>query len=173
MNINKWVDVPGYTGLYRVSDAGVVVSTYWTTDKEIGQWENGNGYMYLTLNRGGKQKQFAMHRLVLSAFDRIPSRFEEANHKNGDKSDNRIGNLEWVTGAENMKHAVNTGLSKRSGTLNQGKYHHWVHEDGEEFDGTAMMLSRKHPNLKWGSLYEVSSGRKQKCYGWAVEELQR
>jgi hypothetical protein len=121
------------------------------------------------LFKGNAKKHFKVHRLVLSTFERIPSPLEEANHINGIKTDNRIDNLEWITGKENMQHAHDTGLLL-SKNKNQGKQFHWVHNSGELFVGTAMALSRKHPELSWKSLYEVSSGKRRSNRGWQIME---
>lgn len=66
---------------------------------------------------GMHKKEIQVHRIVLSAFIRQPFPFEVGNHKNGIKSDNRLGNLEWVTYKGNYEHATKIGLQKS----NKGK----------------------------------------------------
>ena len=62
----------------------------------------------------GKTKKFDIHRLVAQEFIANPEKKSQVNHKNGNKLDNRVQNLEWVTGSENIKHAINTGLKKKT-----------------------------------------------------------
>jgi hypothetical protein len=72
------------------------------------------GYLTIKLNR----KNWFVHRLVAHAFcGQRPSDQHEVNHKNGVKDDNRAGNLEWVTCAENIAHATEV-LGHRAGEKN-------------------------------------------------------
>ena len=70
-----------------------------------------NGYQkVLIYYNSGKRKQVSIHRLVANAFIPNPNNLPQVNHIDGNKKNNNIDNLEWVTGSENIKHAFNTGL---------------------------------------------------------------
>ena len=65
-----------------------------------------DGYLCIGININGKDTTRKIHRLVAEAFIPNPENKPEVNHKNGVKSDNRIGNLEWVTAKENSTHKI-------------------------------------------------------------------
>ena len=76
------------------------------------------GYMYVDLCKDGKVKKFTVHRLVAITFIPNIENKCQVNHINGDKSDNRLINLEWNTRSENQKHSIRIGLRTTNGTKN-------------------------------------------------------
>jgi hypothetical protein len=80
--------------------------------KEIKPRQNNRGYMTLRLSKDRRAYTKCVHRLKAEAF--IPNPFNKRyiNHKNGNKLDNRLENLEWVTHAQNIRHAYDYGLCK-------------------------------------------------------------
>ena len=105
MTNERWIDVPGYEGLYQVSNLGQVVSISRNgTNGGVLKFDKNNaGYHQVRLYKGNKSRVFRVHRLVASAFI-YPSEMD-VNHKNGIKTDNRLKNLEYVTASQNVRHA--------------------------------------------------------------------
>lgn len=122
-----WMDIKGYEGRYQVSNLGrvksiarIVVRTdgAHTPIKETVRSQHENHKGYFKLNLRGTLGDAFVHRLVAMAFIPNPENKEFVNHINGDKKDNRVENLEWVSAKENSEHAVSTGLMKHKGAGN-------------------------------------------------------
>lgn len=117
--METWKDIAGYEGLYQISSYGNVrgVDRICNGVRVRGQAKKvmaaQDGYMITNLIRGGKNKRCYVHRLVAEAFIDNSDNKPEVNHKDGNKSNNNVSNLEWVTSDENIEHAYKHGLIKR------------------------------------------------------------
>lgn len=109
-----WKPIDGYER-YQISNTGKVVSDKRQGSKggEMNPSRNEFGYLQVKLYQDGTGKYdiFAVHRLVASAFIDNPYNLPEVNHKDGNKNNNNVENLEWVTRQENVKHSFETGLN--------------------------------------------------------------
>lgn len=76
------------------------------------------GYYQVILYIDGKPRVFYKHRVVAEVFLEKKDETNVVNHKDGDKLNNNVGNLEWTTRSENTKHAVETGLFKAANGVN-------------------------------------------------------
>lgn len=100
-----WMPVPGYEGLYEVSNLGNVRSLF-RFKKQL-KWNiTRNGYATVQLFKQKQSKRVLVHRLVAMAFIQNPENHPQVNHINENKLDNSARNLEWVTAKENMNHGT-------------------------------------------------------------------
>lgn len=110
----EWRDIEGYKGCYQVSSAGKVRSIRYGL-KVLKQRIKKTGYVDVNFSVNGVRKVFLVHRLVAETFLGKPKN-KEVNHIDGNKLNNRLENLNWVTHSENIKHAYDSGLFKRKNT---------------------------------------------------------
>lgn len=106
----EWKPIKGYEGLYEVSNMGRVKSLHTSQGIILKQYTDYYKYMKVTLNKNGTHKTKLVHRLVAITFIRNPNNYEVVNHKDGNKKNNTVDNLEWCTRSYNTKHAYHNGL---------------------------------------------------------------
>lgn len=103
-----WKDVVGYEGLYQVSNCGGirivrVGSPYYM--KLMSCLKSNKGYYTVMMSdRNGKKKRRSVHRMVAEAFIENPNNYPQVNHKDEDKTNNRVDNLEWCSAQYNTKY---------------------------------------------------------------------
>ena len=100
--------IPGFDGRYEIDDDGTVWSAI--RGRPMKSSPDKDGYERITLYNGKSYSHHSVHRLVAECFVDNPDRKACVNHKDGNKANNRVENLEWCTHKENTIHAVNTGL---------------------------------------------------------------
>lgn len=106
-----WKDIKGYEGLYQVSNFGRVMNV--KKNKLVKQEIIHNGYVRVTLFNNGKPKWFFIHRLVAIAFIPNPHNYPQINHKDENKLNNCVDNLEWCTAKYNSNYGTrNIKISK-------------------------------------------------------------
>lgn len=130
-----WKSIVGFEGLYEVNTLGEVRSlarefSYYdprwgkevvrhTKTKLMQQYNSVGGYKFICLRNDGKYHQVYIHRLVAQTFIPNPENKPEVNHKDRNKANNHIDNLEWVTSKENSQHLLHSGYDW--GAINRGK----------------------------------------------------
>lgn len=144
-----------------VSDLGQVWSK--RSNKVLKQTLHKNGYLTVATKIGGSQGKsycFRVHRLVAEAFISNPNNKEEVNHIDGNKTNNTLSNLEWVTRSENIQHAWDSGLIKPVSILTETRSGYSVNfkkevaKDYKDSKSSARAVGRKHKVhhkyvLKW------------------------
>lgn len=123
----RWREIEGYEGYYEVSDTGEVRSVDRAVpDKKLGtkrlkgkamklseskdKKRDGQGYLVVNLRKNHTSTVVQVHRLVAFAFIANPNNLPTVNHKDGNKHNNVVDNLEWATYAENNIHALKSEL---------------------------------------------------------------
>ena len=122
-----WKDVVGYEGIYEVSNKGRVRSIdrkiyradrVWNLKgKTLKASANRDGYLLVKLCKNSKCVGFSVHRLVAESFIGLSEL--DVNHKDGNKENNNIENLEYVSRNKNLAHAVSMGLIKNNALINE------------------------------------------------------
>lgn len=117
-----WKPVLGYEDYYEISNEGEVRSlnrtvittnrnSYLRKGKVMSKIQDKFGYLSVGLTLNSKTKLIKIHRLVALAFISNPENKLTVNHKDGNKLNNNVDNLEWSTYSENSKHAFDNGLN--------------------------------------------------------------
>ena len=115
-NVELLKDIPGFEGFYKASSEGYITNGR----KILKTYMINSGYCCLKLYGKAYKKSVLLHRVIAETFLPNPLGKPEVNHKDGDKCNNAVSNLEWVTSAENKAHAIQTGL-KGYNTPTKGK----------------------------------------------------
>lgn len=103
-----WKDIPGYEGLYQVSNRGNVRSLNWGNRgiiRNLYLKKHNRGYRHVELTKNGQRKAFTVHRLVATVFIPNPNKHPSINHKDEDRTNNRVENLEWCTHSYNVRYS--------------------------------------------------------------------
>ena len=173
-----WKDIPDYNGRYQASNLGRIkrVKTIITTadgkkrslpEKIFKPYRREDGYYMTGLIKNKKNNLAFIHILIAKTFLPNPDNLPQVNHKDGNKGNNNLDNLEWVTCSQNTKHSYDI--------LNHG---HWVckvicNETGEVFNSfkEAGLAYNMSPNM----ISRVAKGNKryQTIHGLTFSVLER
>ena len=95
MSKNVWKDIPNYEGLYEVSNCGNV--RIYKNKRILKPSDNGCGYLQVVLTKNGERKNYKIHKLVAITFIQNPNGYPCINHKDENKKNNNVNNLEFCT----------------------------------------------------------------------------
>lgn len=117
----RWKEVRRSKGRYRVSNKGRIVSMNYRSRpgtrgrvKIMQPAEDANGYLRTMIKRDGRYDTIKVHRLVAKHWVPNPGEKPQVNHLDGNKLNNRVENLQWVTHRENIDHAVANGFTAKT-----------------------------------------------------------
>ena len=103
-------DIKNYEGIYAITSCGKVWS--YRNNKFLAPSISGRGYFQVNLSKNGKYRHYFIHRLVAEAYLENPNNLPVVNHKDLNKLNNALTNLEWCTQSYNVKHYYKNFLNK-------------------------------------------------------------
>lgn len=109
MQMLEMVQIPGHPGFNATRNGDIIGKR----GKAMVGHIDRCGYREVLLSENGKTKNCLVHRLIAETFIPNPFNLPFVNHKDGNKRNNRVENLEWCNRSENTQHAYNTGLQKK------------------------------------------------------------
>ncbi len=160
MDEEQWKEWPQDPRI-MVSNKGNVISYKRGAGRPLKVCHTNDGYQMVGASRPPRY----VHRLVAETWIPNPNHYEQVNHINGDKDDNRVENLEWVTPSENLRHAFRTGLKKPSGGRKATPVR--IVETGEVYESTAECARRIGGHQ--GAISECLAGKRSTHHGYHFE----
>lgn len=148
----KSKDIKGFNGHYKIFEDGRVLSisrqmwngkSFWTSkDRFLKHNLLKNGYIMISLKKNKKTRQYYLHRILAEHFLTRCKNKTQVNHIDGDKLNNNLSNLEWVTPSENMEHSFSLGLHK--GIKRFGEQNHQSKLDKKQVKEIRRLKGKKH-----------------------------
>ena len=123
--MEQYRTVQGYEGLYEVSNYGRVKSLKFGKEKLLKPQADTKGYLFVDLCKDGKVKHHLVHRLVASTFIENPDNLPQVNHKDENKTNNNVENLEWCSHKDNCNYGTR---NQRMAEAQRGMTKPWVAE---------------------------------------------
>jgi hypothetical protein len=178
--VEEWRPIKYTNDMYEVSDMGGIRSWYDRGGKRAETPRmmstttlNDRGYVIVRLKINGKTTTKKLHRLIAETWLPNPENKPQVNHKDGDKTNNHLSNLEWMTGSENVVHAYDNGIMARGKEHVHCIYGLVVIKDGIEITTLYGLSAWKAFGLSSGSVYRVLMGvnKTHKGYTFRKEPL--
>lgn len=179
MEKEVWLPVENWEDFYEVSSLGRVRSLsrfkkngnnkYLQRGRVLKLAPFSNGYLFVQLQDKPKKECRLVHRLVAEAFIPNPDNKKEVNHISGDKTDNRVKNLEWVTRSENQIHR-NRVLGKHTSFWEKRRSIRCV-ETGEEWG--SIIEASGDLNIGSSAIVNQLKGWQQTCKGLHFEYINK
>lgn len=168
-----WKDVKGYEGLYQVSSLGRIKSLrnysgvhkkYYKYEKIMRPVDNGKGYLAIMLSKNKIKKHKYIHRLVAETFIPNPNKLPEVNHKDENKQNNNVDNLEWCTKKYNNCY----GTKNKRGAKARGKAVLQININTNEIINTfdSMHEAARKTDISQGNIWSCCNGKYKSIGGY-------
>ena len=158
-----WCPIKGYEGLYEVSDQGRVRSLKFGKERIMKPQRNTCGYLMVVLYKNGEKNNCMIHRLVSQTFIPNPDNLPQVNHKDENKENNSVHNLEWCS----SKYNTNFGTRNQRASMKLSKPILQYTKSGEfvrewkSMNGVQRNLGFYHGNISF-----CCTGRRKSAYGY-------
>lgn len=174
MNKEIWRDIPGWEGFYQVSNKGNVVSLNYnrTGQRRLRIPRIGKGgYLYVVLHKNGVSKTMKIHRLVAITFIPNPNNLPQINHKDENKLNNNVENLEWCDSSYNNKYGSRPrkvlDAHKRNGSSKSERPVVKIDRSGTIVDEfISISDAARRSGVRRESLRDCVLGRQHTCVGY-------
>lgn len=187
-----WKDIENYEGMYQVSNEGNVKSLA----REI-EWRGSirhqperllkprtdrHGYLCVILCKDNNRKALLVHRLVANAFIDNPDNLPQVNHKNEDKTNNRVENLEWCTCKQNINHGTRNQRCSEANTnhivlsipidmlTKQGEL---IHTLPSAHEAERWLHANGFPKASNTAIIQCCKGKRKSSYGFKWQYAQK
>ena len=167
-------DVVGWEGFYQVDEAGTIRSTPRNGNgfkaHVMSQSTDSDGYKVIKARNKDKVRTLKVHRCVAQAFIANPENKPQVNHKDGNKANNTVTNLEWTTCSENIRHAKNLGLQCEC--PNRVRVLQYNLEKSEIIGSYPSLKEAEHQTgVGWTGISAVLRGQRKSAGGYYWERL--
>lgn len=155
-----WKDIKGYENLYQISNLGNVKAlgnggSNASKEKILKPNKDKKGYLMVGLCKQGKRKMCKVHRLVAMTFIENPNNFRELNHRDEDKTNNCVSNLEWCDRGYNVNYGTRTEkCSKRVLCVETGKFY------------PSTIEAQRQLGFNNGNISQCCNGKRKTCGGY-------
>lgn len=112
LNLKTMKFIPGYEGLYAATEDGRIFS--YRKNRFLRPRKNKDGYYRVDLCKNGKSKTYLVHRLIAATYLDNPENLLQVNHKDEDKTNNALLNLEWISPKDNINYGTGKERSAKS-----------------------------------------------------------
>ena len=141
--MEEWKDIKGYGGAYQASSYGRIRSFKYNSSRILKPQSHYKGYLFVTLHKNGISKKYKVHRLVAQAFIPNPNNYPQVNHKDENKQNNNVENLEWCTNEYNRNYGTRNeraakALNRKVICITTGEIFNSMREARERFNIKSM-----------------------------------
>ena len=171
--MEEWKDIKGYEGIYQISNKGRVKSLKFNKENILIPAKHNRGYLFINLCKNGKVKKYLIHRLVAEAFLPNPDNLPQVNHKDENKLNNNVENLEWCSNKYNVNYGSrNEKASKNSKGKKKAHKKILCVETGEIFIGSQSVIDKMFPGRSSSNIRDHLRGRTKSCYGYHFKYIE-